>query len=145
MMRIVATIAFFLCARSLNAQASTVDAVTKGKSCGVVTEGGTSGGPPDRYCEYNVSGQLQFSIYWRRGGEVTIGVSKVSEAVPGYGILYDIGLECITITPNAATIKAMLLAERAPELAYVSPRTGGVYGTEPDCRRASQREPSNDR
>ena len=134
---IVATIAFFLCAQSLNAQASTVDAVTKGKSCGVVTEVGASSGPPDRYCEYNVSGQLQFSIYWRRDGAITIGVSQVSEAVPGYGVLYDIGRACITITPNAATIKAMLLAERAPELAYVSPKTGGVYATEAACRRAS--------
>jgi hypothetical protein len=138
MMRcIVATIAFFLCAQSLNAQASTVDAVTKGKSCGAINEGGASSGPPDRYCEYNVSGQLQFSIYWRRDGEVTIGIAQVSAAVPGYGILYDIGLGCITITPNAATIRAMLLAERAPELAYVSPKTGGVYETEADCRRAS--------
>jgi hypothetical protein len=134
---IFATIAFLFCAHAIEAQASTVDAVSKGKSCGVVDLGGGSSASPDRYCEYDVNGQLHFSLYWPAGGGVTIAVSQASEAVPGYGLLYAVGLGCIVITPNAATIKSMLRAEKAPESAYVSLNTGGVYEAEVDCRAGS--------
>ena len=133
----VATIAFLLLPYALEAQRPTVDAVTKGKSCGVVSLGDTADGPSEHYCEYNVSGQLEFSIYWSFSGKVTIAVSQASEVVPGYTLSYDVGGGCITVTPNAATIRAMVRAEHAPDFAYVSPKTGGVYETEADCRKAS--------
>ena len=144
MRALVTLVAVLLCAAPLGAQNPTVVAVQRGKSCGRTAPREASAGPPIRYCEYHVGESLRFRISWI-GGSATIDVVRASEAESGYSFAYETGLGCIVIQPGFARLKAAVQAGQSAVTAYVSPKTGGVFGSEAECQSAFSREPSNDR
>lgn len=134
-MRLVLAIVIGLAsATRLHAQNATVDAVVRGKSCGVSDLRASPSSPGDRYCRFDVAGSLVFTISWPDSGAPRISVSRATDADAAYHFAYDSASGCVVVNPGIATMRAELLAGRRELSAYVSVRTGAVYGTEAACR-----------
>ena len=121
---------------------STYDAVVSGRTCSKSDLVPNNG---ELSCYYSVGQGLSFAIGDIGSDDATIVVLKATELNAEYRFEYDLRHACVIVKPALAAVKAAIRAHQAVDLAYVSPRNGGVYMSVEDCQAGSGSKPSNDR
>ena len=96
-------------------------------------------------CVYRVGRDLEFVIAGVGGSDAGITVTKTSGYSGDYYATFGVMHGCVIVKPGSATIRAEMTSGVHSDMAFVSPKTGKVYTSWPECKKASAREPSNDR
>ena len=111
----------------------TYDAVAKGISC---TRTQRTSAQSQRDCEYRVGKGLIFVISAVGETDAAITVTKASGYDSDYYATFGTAQGCVAVKPGTQAVRAALRSKVRPDNAFVSPKTGSVYTTLQECRRA---------
>jgi hypothetical protein len=135
-MRTVATLAvvLLLSAERAGAQLTpTRDAVVQGMSCKQTPR---APGASQRDCEYRVGKGLIFVIAGVGETDAAITVTKASGYDTDYYFTFGTAHGCVVVKPGTEAVRQALKSRVRPDMAFVSPKTGKVYASWQECRRA---------
>lgn len=114
-------------------EAPTYDAVVAGMSC----KQSALQGERQLDCEYKVGRGLQFTIAGVGQSDAAITVAKASGYDSDFYFTFGVMHGCVIVKPGTSTRDAALKAGVRPDMAFVSPKTGKVYKTWPECQKGS--------